>query len=147
MRKRTAAGLAGAALVVGLIAGGSGGDDSTTVADEPTPTAQTTTAPEPAPDPEPEVTPEPTPEPEEVEPPADAVEELDLDDDTKHTIARIALQTTWDDTPADDRASMCLGWAIEPEMMLDTLLSGIDEWGDYFDRDVATEFFDANCDG
>lgn len=103
----------GGSVVVGLVGMGaiiSAAEDP----EAPAPESETSQAPEPVaepePAPEPTPTPEPTPEPEPE--PATIPPASDLPAMTDAEIAELAVQMAWDDTDAQGRADMCLGYAV-----------------------------------
>lgn len=81
---------------------------------------------------EPESAPEPTqPEPVKTTQPSD------------EEIADLALEITWSSLTAEDQESLCLGMALDPNLMIDAFLEGA---GDGFaSRSQVEKFFDGKC--
>ena len=60
----------------------------------------------------------------------------------KEALTRAALEMTWSAESAEDQASMCVGWNLAPDTMLESFLEGA---GDQFHVPTVKKFFDEQC--
>lgn len=76
----------------------------------------------------------------------EAGDDLDLDEDTRRRLAILAMETALADMSQAEVDDICLGWAVDENMMIDNVLEGAGpDLADVITRGDVADVIDAAC--